>query len=211
MKIYKLKPYTSEKLIKKKYQCEQQLFFPADEEFIDTFNNIALSGESLLKENLVIECEFSDDGMENLPRNDISDIHLVFLGRNMLNEKAMEFFKSQVSDGIEYVPIKYEEEMSYLLYTTNLIECFSLDENNCNADEIIEVAYKSIIFTNKSMKYINKKDLNNYKIFRCGYFEEDLNKIIYSSEVYITEDLKNEIENSGLTGYSFYESTERLR
>lgn len=172
--------------------------FERDRDFLLRF---AIDNKSLTKHLTDATCEKIVDETSNTKAN-----FARFMGASVnfiIDEKTKTVLEANISEAVEFIPIKCENETMYLFY---VMEHANYDYNNIVRET------KTILMQTKSGKPAPVKMPLRVKKF--AFKEEDIQgKNIFhpildgshKPEIFVTEEFINLIKDNGLTGFKFTE------
>lgn len=143
-------------------------------------------GEPMINSWSTIETYTSKEGIE-------SDV-VSWKGSTLqliLNKKAVDTLDDLIEGQVEILPLKHTSESYYAINVINLIDCIDYENSESNKwERIVKWAF------------IEEKVKNQY-IFRAVQTKHSLGDFpIISVETFISDELKQRIESSGLKGFS---------
>ena len=117
----------------------------------------------------------------------------IAVGIVLFNQKAKDCLERVFGDYVEFVPAKYQDDIYYILNVLNII-----DGLNYEKSEFKKTRDGSPYSVNKfSFKPNIVKDVSIFKVFLDGS--------IYSTDILVSQEVKDIVEANGLTGFSFEE------
>lgn len=125
------------------------------------------------------------------------DIQIVKITNKSLLDYSVMFFNSDLTDKIDY------KKCNFMLVDDFFTEIKIIEENlPNNLDDLKKIAKNNAglgnrIFPKNGYHFVENFDVFEYDLFRIGYI--DIN-------FYISERLKNRLEQENITGVKFYES-----
>ncbi|WLF69099.1 hypothetical protein Q6375_14125 [Clostridium septicum] len=151
----------------------------------DQFNkNSELKDEWLVAEVKIFK---NDD------KKQVGDFFDIITGVWAFNENALKLIKDYIADGkSEVLPLKGEEEPYYLLNVFNYVDCIDVDKSQVryfrNSDRVMSIS-----------NYVFKPNMLNGE----HIFKSTLQK---RGPIFISDELKEKLEKSGLKGFRFDEA-----
>ena len=117
----------------------------------------------------------------------------ITMGIVLFNQKAKDCLEGVFGDYVEFVPAKYQDDIYYIVNVLNIIDGINYEKSEF--EKLDDGRPYSI---NKFSLRPNM--VNNISIFKL--FLEDR---IYSTEIFVSQEVKDIVEANGLTGFSFEE------
>ena len=117
----------------------------------------------------------------------------IAVGIVLFNQKAKDCLEGVFGDYVEFVPAKYQDDIYYIVNVLNII-----DGINYEKSEFKKTHDGSPYSVKKfSFKPNIVKDVSIFKVF--------LKDHIYSTNLLVSQEVKDIVEANGLTGFSFEE------
>ena len=117
----------------------------------------------------------------------------IAVGIVLFNQKAKDCLEGVFGDYVEFVPAKYQDDIYYIVNVLNIID--GLNYVKSEFEKLDDGRPYSI---NKFS--LRPNIVNNISIFKL-FLEES----IYSTEIFVSQEVKDIVEANGLTGFSFEE------
>ena len=117
----------------------------------------------------------------------------IAVGIVLFNQKAKDCLEGVFGDYVEFVPAKYQDDIYYIVNVLNIIDGINYEKSEFEKRD------------NGRPYSVNKFSfrpniVNNISIFKL--FLEDR---IYSTEIFVSQEVKDIVEANRLTGFSFEE------
>ena len=184
MRIYRMKADLDEKNVSFLDLLDHEAFMKFDKELrrglpvSDAFRFVELERDkSDLRETEFMDC---------------SQVWIT-TGIVLFNQKAKDCLEGVFGDYVEFVPAKYQDDIYYIVNVLNIID--GLNYEKSEFEKLDDGRPYSI---NKFS--LRPNIVNNISIFKL-FLEES----IYSTEIFVSQEVKDIVEANGLTGFSFEE------
>lgn len=159
-----------------------------EKDFLRNFKNEMSKGEKIKGKFDNFELEIIDTGeSSDLPR------FWNYIGTLVFSERAKKCLEAYLEDCVEFIPVKYEQINYYMLNVVRIADAIDYD---CATFRKLDTGL--VVGMDK---YAFKKDV----IKNINMFKVLLNGRIYDSEIYISSELKEKIEEFNLKGFKFTE------
>ena len=111
----------------------------------------------------------------------------------LFNQKAKDCLEGVFGDYVEFVPAKYQDDIYYIVNVLNIIDGLNYEKSEFKkTHDGKPYAVKKFSFQPNIVK--------NIPIFKVFFW-----KNIYSTEIFVSQEVKDIVEANGLTGFSFEE------
>ena len=111
----------------------------------------------------------------------------------LFNQKAKDCLEGVFGDYVEFVPAKYQDDIYYIVNVLNIID--GLNYEKSEFEKLDDGRPYSI----------NKFSLRPNMVNNISIFKLFLEESIYSTEIFVSQEVKDIVEENGLTGFSFEE------
>lgn len=159
-----------------------------DKIFLKEFRKKIQSGINIYNEFSNIEIEIIDCGKKSdLPK--FWTCSSVFL----FSEQAKNCLEYLINDCVEFIPVKHKDVYFYLMNIISIVN--AIDYSNASFRKLstgLVVGLDKYCFVEKEIKGLD-------------VFMTTLNGNIYSTEVFVTSEFKNAVEQNNLQGFKFIE------
>lgn len=159
-----------------------------DKEFLRDFKKEMSNGEKKKGKFDNLEIEIIDTGKSSdLPQ------FWNYTGTLIFSENAKKSLESYLEDCVEFIPLKYKHVNYYMLNVIRIVDA---------------IDYDSAIFRKLDTGLVVGMDKYSFKeeeIKNINMFKVLLNGRIHNSEIYISSELKEKIEEFNLVGFEFTE------
>ena len=139
-----------------------------------------------------VELERDNSDLRETEFMDCSQVWIT-TGIVLFNQKAKDCLERVFGDYVEFVPAKYQDDIYYIVNVLNIID--GLNYEKSEFEKLDDGRPYSI---NKFS--LRPNIVNNISIFKL-FLEES----IYSTEIFVSQEVKDIVEANGLTGFSFEE------
>ena len=184
MRIYRMKADLAEKNVSFLDLLDQEAFMK--------FNKELRRGLPVSDEFRFVELERDKSNPREKEFMDCSKLWIT-MGTVLFNQKAKDCLEGVFGDYVEFVPAKYQDDIYYIVNVLNIIDGINYEKSEF--EKLDDGRPYSI---NKFSLRPNM--VNNISIFKL--FLEDR---IYSTEIFVSQEVKDIVEANGLTGFSFEE------
>lgn len=207
MKFYELDNNFQREMIDGQLLFDQLVYDVSDEseELLDKLRPLFFSNKSLLDDEFKINITKKYSAcVDNPIETNVSSLYS-HVPQIILDDISLEFFKSHVKSGVEYVPVYCEGKQLHLLYINNLTECYEL-EDAYDSLESYHDENKVKFSSGMDDFYFKKDEVTSFQIFRTFKQKKD-GRMFGNTEIFVNEEFANLIKESGLTGVDVYESS----
>ena len=111
----------------------------------------------------------------------------------LFNQKAKDCLEGVFGDYVEFVPAKYQDDIYYIVNVLNIIDGLNYEKSEFEKRD------------NGRPYSINKFSLRPNIVNNISIFKLFLEESIYSTEIFVSQEVKDIVEANGLTGFSFEE------
>ena len=111
----------------------------------------------------------------------------------LFNQKAKDCLEGVFGDYVEFVPAKYQDDIYYIVNVLNIIDGLNYEKSEFEKRD------------NGRPYSINKFSLRPNIVNNISIFKLFLEDRIYSTEIFVSQEVKDIVEENGLTGFSFEE------
>ena len=184
MRIYRMKADLDEKNVSFLDLLDQEAFMK--------FNKELRRGLPVSDEFRFVKLERDKSKTRETEFMDCSKLWIT-TGIVLFNQKAKDCLEGVFGDYVEFVPAKYQDDIYYIVNVLNIID--GLNYEKSEFEKLDDGRPYSI---NKFS--LRPNIVNNISIFKL--FLEDR---IYSTEIFVSQEVKDIVEENGLTGFSFEE------
>ena len=184
MRVYGMKADLAEKNVTFLGLLDHESFIKFDQELCE-----GLPVSDALR---FVELERDNSDLREREFMDCSHVWIA-VGIVLFNQKAKDCLEGVFGDYVEFVPAKYQDDIYYIVNVLNII-----DGLNYEKSEFKKTRDGSPYSVNKfSFKPNIVKDVSIFKVFLDGS--------IYSTDILVSQEVKDIVEENGLTGFSFEE------
>ena len=184
MRIYRMKADLDEKNVSFLDLLDQEAFMK--------FNKELRRGLPVSDEFRFVKLERDKSKTRETEFMDCSKLWIT-TGIVLFNQKAKDCLEGVFGDYVEFVPAKYQDDIYYIVNVLNIID--GLNYGKSEFEKLDDGRPYSI---NKFS--LRPNIVNNISIFKL-FLEES----IYSTEIFVSQEVKDIVEANGLTGFSFEE------
>ena len=184
MRVYRMKADLAEKNVSFLDLLDQEAFMK--------FNKELRRGLPVSDAFRFVELERDNSDLREKEFMDCSKLWIT-TGIVLFNQKAKDCLEGVFGDYVEFVPAKYQDDIYYIVNVLNVID--GLNYGKSEFEKLDDGRPYSI---NKFS--LRPNIVNNISIFKL--FLEDR---IYSTEIFVSQEVKDIVEANGLTGFSFEE------
>ena len=184
MRIYRMKADLDEKNVSFLDLLDHEAFMKFDKELrrglpvSDAFRFVELERDkSDLRETEFMDC---------------SQVWIT-TGIVLFNQKAKDCLEGVFGDYVEFVPAKYQDDIYYIVNVLNVIDGLNYEKSEFEKRD------------NGRPYSINKFSLRPNIVNNISIFKLFLEDRIYSTEIFVSQEVKDIVEENGLTGFSFEE------
>ena len=184
MRIYRMEADLAEKNVTFLGLLNHEAFMKFDKEL--------RRGLPVSDEFRFVELERNNSNPRETEFMDCSQVWIT-TGIVLFNQKAKDCLEGVFGDYVEFVPAKYQDDIYYIVNVLNIIDGLNYQKSEFEKRD------------NGRPYSVNKFSfqpniVNNLSIFKL--FLEDR---IYSTEIFVSQEVKDIVEANGLTGFSFEE------
>ena len=184
MRIYRMEADLAEKNVTFLGLLDHEAFMKFDQELCE--------GMPVSDAFRFVELERDNSNPREKELMDCSQVWIA-VGIVLFNQKAKDCLEGVFGDYVEFVPAKYQDDIYYIVNVLNII-----DGLNYEKSEFKKTRDGSPYSVNKfSFKPNIVKDVSIFKVFLDGS--------IYSTDILVSQEVKDIVEENGLTGFSFEE------
>ena len=159
-----------------------------DKEFLRHFKQKMSSGEKQNREFDNLKIEIIDTG-----KSSDSPRFWNYIGTLVFSERAKNCLEDCLKDCVEFIPLKYEQINYYMLNVVRIVDAIDYDSAAFRRlDTGLVVGMDKYSFRTDAIN-----NLHMFKVF--------LNGRIYDSEIYVSSELTERIEELNLAGFKFTE------
>ena len=184
MRVYGMKADLAEKNVTFLGLLDHEAFMKFDQELCE--------GLPVSDAFRFVELERDNSDLREREFMDCSHVWIA-VGIVLFNQKAKDCLEGVFGDYVEFVPAKYQDDIYYIVNVLNIID--GLNYVKSEFEKLDDGRPYSI---NKFS--LRPNIVNNISIFKL--FLEDR---IYSTEIFVSQEVKDIVEANGLTGFSFEE------
>ena len=184
MRVYGMKADLAEKNVTFLGLLDHEAFMKFDQELCE--------GLPVSDAFRFVELERNNSNPREKELMDCSHVWIA-VGIVLFNQKAKDCLERVFGDYVEFVPAKYQDDIYYIVNVLNIID--GLNYVKSEFEKLDDGRPYSI---NKFS--LRPNIVNNISIFKL--FLEDR---IYSTEIFVSQEVKDIVEANGLTGFSFEE------
>ena len=184
MRVYRMKADLAEKNV--------SFFCLLNHEVSEKFADELWDGNSVSDAFRFVELERDNSDLREKEFMDCSHVWIA-VGIVLFNQKAKDCLEGVFGDYVEFVPAKYQDDIYYIVNVLNVI-----DGINYERSEFRKTGDGKPYAVNKFS--FRPNIVNNISIFKL--FLEDR---IYSTEIFVSQEVKDIVEANRLTGFSFEE------
>ena len=111
----------------------------------------------------------------------------------LFNQKAKDCLEGVFGDYVEFVPAKYQDDIYYIVNVLNIVDGLNYEKSE----------FKK---THDGKPYaVNKFSFRSNIVKNIPIFKVFFWKNIYSTDILVSQEVKDIVEENGLTGFSFEE------
>ena len=184
MRIYRMKADLAEKNV--------SFFCLLNHEVSEKFADELWDGNSVSDEFRLVELERDKSKTRETEFMDCSKLWIA-VGIVLFNQKAKDCLEGVFGDYVEFVPAKYQDDIYYIVNVLNIID--GLNYEKSEFEKLDDGRPYSI----------NKFSLRPNMVNNISIFKLFLEESIYSTEIFVSQEVKDIVEENGLTGFSFEE------
>ena len=163
-----------------------------DHEAFMKFNKELRRGLPVSDEFRFVELERNNSNPREKEFMDCSQVWIT-TGIVLFNQKAKDCLEGVFGDYVEFVPAKYQDDIYYIVNVLNIID--GLNYEKSEFEKLDDGRPYSI----------NKFSLRPNMVNNISIFKLFLEESIYSTEIFVSQEVKDIVEENGLTGFSFEE------
>ena len=184
MRIYRMKADLDEKNVSFLDLLDQEAFMK--------FNKELRRGLPVSDEFRFVKLERDKSKTRETEFMDCSKLWIT-TGIVLFNQKAKDCLEGVFGDYVEFVPAKYQDDIYYIVNVLNIID--GLNYEKSEFEKLDDGRPYSI----------NKFSLRPNIVKNISIFKLFLEESIYSTEIFVSQEVKDIVEANGLTGFSFEE------
>ena len=184
MRIYRMETDLAEKNVTFLGLLNHESFMKFDQELCE--------GMPVSDEFRFVELERNNSNPREKEFMDCSQVWIT-TGIVLFNQKAKDCLEGVFGDYVEFVPAKYQDDIYYIVNVLNIID--GLNYEKSEFEKLDDGRPYSI----------NKFSLRPNMVNNISIFKLFLEESIYSTEIFVSQEVKDIVEENGLTGFSFEE------
>ena len=184
MRVYRMKADLAEKNVSFLGLLDHEAFMKFDQEL--------RRGLPVSDEFRFVELERDKSNPREKEFMDCSKLWIT-TGIVLFNQKAKDCLEGVFGDYVEFVPAKYQDDIYYIVNVLNIID--GLNYEKSEFEKLDDGRPYSI----------NKFSLRPNMVNNISIFKLFLEESIYSTEIFVSQEVKDIVEENGLTGFSFEE------
>ena len=184
MRVYRMKADLAEKNV--------SFLDLLDHESFMKFNKELRRGLPVSDEFRFVELERDKSNPREKEFMDCSKLWITS-GIVLFNQKAKDCLEGVFGDYVEFVPAKYQDDIYYIVNVLNIIDGINYEKSEFEKRD------------NGRPYSVNKFSLRPNMVNNISIFKLFLEESIYSTEIFVSQEVKDIVEANGLTGFSFEE------
>ena len=184
MRVYRMEADLAEKNVTFLGLLNHESFMKFDQELCE--------GMPVSDEFRFVELERNNSNPREKEFMDCSQVWIT-TGIVLFNQKAKDCLEGVFGDYVEFVPAKYQDDIYYIVNVLNIIDGINYEKSEFEKRD------------NGRPYSVNKFSFRPNIVNNISIFKLFLDDRIYSTNLFVSQEVKDIVEENGLTGFSFEE------